>query len=144
MRSDLPRFQKPRAPRIDAFVDQLEHELRDEFKRNPPRRHLKATRLLDRFGRFVLRPVFNAVTLVVLFAVVFLTAQPPPSIVMHDLAATSRASENVSLWAEVVEIPDPAPQFVPFVARERAPRFVVFASTPPAPTPDPPVALAPF
>jgi hypothetical protein len=38
MRSELPRFARPHPPRIDGFVETLETELRNEIKRNPPRR----------------------------------------------------------------------------------------------------------
>ena len=139
MRSDLPRFQRPRPPKIDSFIDGLELELREEIKRNPPRRH-RATRLFDRLGRTILRPVFPGVTVAVLLTVTFLTAQSEQAIVMNDLSARSSSIERVTSWVEVVDVPDPSPTFVPFV--RDAPRFVAFAM--PEPDPTPAVRLVPF
>ncbi len=139
MRSDLPRFQRPIPPKIDSFIDGLERGLREEIKRNPPRRH-RATRLLDRLGRTILRPVFPGVTVAVLLAVTFLTAQSEQSIVANDLSSHSSSIERVTSWVEVVEVPDPAPTFVPFA--RGASRFVAFAMPEPDPTPS--VRLVPF
>ena len=143
MRSDLPRFRKPKAPRIGTFVDSLEAKLRDEFERNPPRQR-KAAKLLDRFGSLMLRPVLSGVMLVTLFAVVLLAVHPQRSIVMQDIATTQPGHETLSLWAEVVEVPDPIPQLVPFVVRVSTSPIEPFAFTHPTPIPDPPVGLSPF
>jgi hypothetical protein len=129
MRSDPPRFVRPRLPRIESFSDRLESELREEMRRNPPRRRHRAARWIDRLGRILVRPVFHggSVAVVFLFLFLALVTRPHQPVLMNDLA-TRTPPKQPSQWVEVIDVPDPTPKFVPFVARERAPRFVAFAA----------------
>jgi hypothetical protein len=141
MRSDPPRFMRPRVPRIDSYFDRLETELRDEIKRNPPRGPRRVQRAFDRVGRMILRPVFHGASIAILLVVV-VALRPQPTALMDDVAQSDIGRAPV--WAEVIEVPDPSPKLVPFVLRERAARFVAFAVSPVDAVPDPPVGLAPL
>jgi hypothetical protein len=140
MRSDLPRFTRPRPPKIESFVDQLETELRTEIRRNPPRPR-RLQRAFDRLGRLIVRPVFHGGSVAIVFVMVVLALRPQPT-TLNEAGQPHRSPQIV--WAEVVEVPDPAPKSGPFVQIERAPRFVAFAASSPAgDMPEPPVGLAP-
>jgi hypothetical protein len=89
----------------------------------------------------ILRPVFHGGSIAILVAVVFLALRPQPTVLTNDVA--DNPHQRPPLWAEVVEVPDPSPKLVPFVLRERAPRFVAFAVSTGDQLPEPPVGLAP-
>lgn len=136
MRTDPPRFYRPRVPRIDSFVERLEDALRFEIRTNPPRRPNPLQRLFDYWSRLILRPIFHGGTVTILFVFVLLSLRPDPVTQLTD-AQNARivSASDVSLWVDVVQVPDPSPRYLPLAPRERAPRFVAFAASAPA-TPD--------
>ncbi|CAN5835492.1 MAG: hypothetical protein H0T94_09455 [Acidimicrobiia bacterium] len=134
MRTDTPRFRRPRPPNLDAFVDHLEGEIRSEMKCNPPRRPHQARKLVDRWRRPVFRPVLHAGVVVVLVVVVFTGMRPQPAILSEEAVTTS--NRVASRLIEEVEVPANTPSFDPSDASELPPRMVTLVASAPTLTPE--------
>ena len=133
MPTDLPGFRRPRPPRIDEFTDELERQLVQIINDGPPRRVSRWRVTLERWTRYLIRPVLNGAMIAALAVAIAISLQGPSDPLADDLASYPTESHLATQWAEVETIPDPTPGYVPSRAYlEGASRFVKLVPSTPA------------